>query len=85
MDNVRSTTKPVAEHSAILERLCAVEHTSAVRLADALVGNNAEADDFVQESFVEAARPLNEVHRPGDDHPPIGTTRRPGRGCEWTL
>ncbi len=56
MGNVRSTTETVAEHNGILERLYAVEYTGMVRLAYTLVGSNAEAEDLVQDSFVEVAR-----------------------------
>lgn len=65
MGNVRTTTKPVAEHSGILERLYAVEYTGMVRLAYTLVGSNAEAEDLVQDSFVEVARRLDEIRKPG--------------------
>ncbi len=53
MGNVRSTTETVAEHTGTLERLYAVEYTGMVRLAYTLVGSNAEAEDLVQDSFVE--------------------------------
>jgi RNA polymerase sigma factor (sigma-70 family) len=65
MGNVRATTTPVAEHSGVLERLYAVEYTGMVRLAYTLVGSNAEAEDLVQDSFVEVARRLDEIRKPG--------------------
>ena len=65
MGNVRATTTPIAEHSEILERLYAVEYTGMVRLAYTLVGSNAEAEDLVQDSFVEVARRLDEIRKPG--------------------
>jgi RNA polymerase sigma factor (sigma-70 family) len=65
MGNVRLTTMPVAEQSGILERLYASEYSGMVRLAYTLVGSNAEAEDLVQDSFVEVARRLDEVRKPG--------------------
>lgn len=65
MGNVRSTTESVAEHSGTLERLYAVEYTAMVRLAYTLVGSNAEAEDLVQDSFVEVARRMDEIRKPG--------------------
>ncbi len=55
MEQVRTTTTPVAEHSEVLERLYQVEYVGMVRLAFTLVGNNAEAEDLVQDSFVEVS------------------------------
>lgn len=65
MGNVRSTTATVAEREGVLERLYAVEYTGMVRLAYTLVGSNAEAEDLVQDSFVEVARRLDEIRKPG--------------------
>lgn len=65
MGNVRSTTDTVAEHTGTLERLYAVEYAGMVRLAYTLVGSNAEAEDLVQDSFVEMARRLDEIRTPG--------------------
>ena len=65
MGNVRSTTTPVAEQSQVLERLFASEYTGMVRLAYTLVGSNAEAEDLVQDSFVDVARRLDEIRKPG--------------------
>ena len=65
MGNVRATTEPVAEHTGKLERLYAAEYTGMVRLAYTLVGSNAEAEDLVQDSFVEVARRLDEIRKPG--------------------
>ena len=65
MGNVRSTTDTVAEHTGTLERLYAVEYAGMVRLAYTLVGSNAEAEDLVQDSFVEMARRLDEILKPG--------------------
>jgi RNA polymerase sigma factor (sigma-70 family) len=65
MGNVRSTTDTVAEHTGKLERLYAAEYTGMVRLAYTLVGSNAEAEDLVQDSFVEVARRMDEIRNPG--------------------
>ncbi|MFK7916530.1 MAG: RNA polymerase sigma factor [Ilumatobacter sp.] len=65
MGNVRSTTATVTEREGVLERLYAVEYTGMVRLAYTLVGSNAEAEDLVQDSFVEVARRLDEIRKPG--------------------
>ena len=65
MGNVRSTTDTVAEHTGKIERLYAAEYTGMVRLAYTLVGSNAEAEDLVQDSFVDVARRLDEIRKPG--------------------
>lgn len=65
MEQVRTTTTPVAEHAATLEHLYQVEYVGMVRLAFTLVGNNAEAEDLVQDSFVEVSRRLAEIRKPG--------------------
>lgn len=65
MEQVRTTTTPVADHTEVLERLYQVEYVGMVRLAFTLVGNNAEAEDLVQDSFVEISRRLDEIRKPG--------------------
>ncbi len=65
MGNVKSTTTPVSEHSGALEQLYAAEYVGMVRLAFTLVGSNAEAEDLVQDSFVDVARRLDEIRKPG--------------------
>jgi RNA polymerase sigma factor (sigma-70 family) len=65
MGQVRSTSDTVAEHTGKLEQLYAAEYTGMVRLAYTLVGSNAEAEDLVQDSFVEVARRLDEIRKPG--------------------
>ena len=65
MGKVGTTTELVAEHANALERLYQAEYTGMVRLAYTLVGSNAEAEDLVQESFVEVARRLDEIRKPG--------------------
>lgn len=65
MDKVRTTTTPVAEPDGVLKGLFQTEYTHMVRLAFTLVGNKAEAEDLVQDSFVEVARRLDEIRNPG--------------------
>ena len=65
MEEVGTTTEPVAEHAGVLERLYRAEYTGMVRLAYTLVGSNAEAEDLVQDSFVEVSRRLHEIRKPG--------------------
>jgi RNA polymerase sigma factor (sigma-70 family) len=65
MEQVRSTIDTVAERSRKLERLYAAEYTGMVRLAYTLVGSNAEAEDLVQDSFVEVAGRMDEIRKPG--------------------
>ena len=65
MGKVSTTTEPVDEHAGLLERLYIAEYTGMVRLAYTLVGSNAEAEDLVQDSFVEVSRRLSEIRKPG--------------------
>jgi len=65
MGKVGTTTEPVADHAGVLERLYRAEYTGMVRLAFTLVGSNAEAEDLVQDSFVEVSRRLDDVRKPG--------------------
>lgn len=65
MEQVRTTTTPVAEHEGVLRHLYEVEYIGMVRLAYTLVGNNADAEDLVQDSFVEVSRRLDEIRKPG--------------------
>ena len=48
-----------------LEALYRAEYVGMVRLAFTLVGSNAEAEDVVQDSFVEVSRRLDEIRSPG--------------------
>jgi RNA polymerase sigma factor (sigma-70 family) len=51
---------------ASLEVLYRAEYTGMVRLAYTLVGNNAEAEEIVQDSFVEISRHIADLgQRPG--------------------
>ena len=65
MGTVRTTTEPVAEDAGVLESLYRAEYSGMVRLAYTLVGSNAEAEDLVQDSFVEVSRRLPEIGKPG--------------------
>ncbi len=65
MGRVSTTTEPVIDEDATLRRLFETEYTGMVRLAFTLVGSNAEAEDLVQDSFVEVARRLDEIRQPG--------------------
>jgi RNA polymerase sigma factor (sigma-70 family) len=48
-----------------LEVLYRAEYGAMVRLAYTMVGNNAEAEELVQDSFVDVFRRLDEIRRPG--------------------
>ena len=68
MEEVRATsdTACVADDRAgRLDVLYRAEYVGMVRLAYTLVGNNAEAEELVQDSFVEVYRRLDEIRQPG--------------------
>lgn len=65
MEEMRATTATVADQTRALEALYRAEYTGMVRLAYTLVGSNAEAEDLVQDSFVEVSRRLHEIRKPG--------------------
>lgn len=48
-----------------IEALFRVEYVPMVRLAFTLVGNNEEAEELVQDSFVEVHRRFDEIRQPG--------------------
>ena len=48
-----------------LETLFRAEYSGMVRLAFTLVGNNAEAEEVVQDSFADVHRRYDELRRPG--------------------
>lgn len=48
-----------------LEALYRAEYVGMVRLAFTLVGTNAEAEEIVQDSFVEISRRLEDLRQPG--------------------
>ena len=51
--------------AATLEVLYRAEYTGMVRLAFTLIGSNAEAEEVVQDSFVEISRRFDELEQPG--------------------
>ncbi|MEO1064930.1 MAG: sigma-70 family RNA polymerase sigma factor [Actinomycetota bacterium] len=51
--------------SGALEELYRAEYVGMVRLAFTLVGSNAEAEDLVQDAFVEVSRRLDQIRNPG--------------------
>ena len=64
MEQVRAVTKR-REDAPGVEDLFRVEYTGMVRLAYTLVGNNAEAEEIVQDSFAEVHRRFDEIRQPG--------------------
>ena len=65
MEKTLTGIEPVADGPEVLEHLFQVEYPGMVRLAFTLVGSNAEAEDIVQDSFVEVSRRLDEIDKPG--------------------
>ena len=62
------STKTVAVRqgpAATLEVLYRAEYTGMVRMAFTLIGNNAEAEEVVQDSFVEISQRFDELDQPG--------------------
>jgi RNA polymerase sigma factor (sigma-70 family) len=51
--------------AATLEVLFRAEYSGMVRLAFTLIGNNAEAEEVVQDSFVEISQRFDELDQPG--------------------
>ena len=67
MEELRDT-KTVAVRkgpTATLEVLYRAEYTGMVRLAFTLIGSNAEAEEVVQDSFVEISQRFDELKQPG--------------------
>jgi RNA polymerase sigma factor (sigma-70 family) len=62
---IPNDTDTVIDRADVLDRLYRTEYIGMVRLAYTLVGSNAEAEDLVQDSFVEVARRLDEIRKPG--------------------
>ena len=52
------------ERTAQLEELYRAEYSGLVRLAYTLISNGAEAEEVVQDSFVEVHRRFSEIRRP---------------------
>ena len=65
MGNVRPSERDRTSETVVLERLYRAEYAGMVRLAFTLVGDGAEAEDLVQDSFVEVSRRLDEIRKPG--------------------
>ena len=67
MEGMRNTKRAAVRKgpAAALEVLYRAEYNGMVRLAYTLVGNNAEAEEIIQDSFVEISHQLDEVHQPG--------------------
>ena len=63
---VRGRPAPATDDRvAQLEALYRVEYAGMVRLAYTLLSNNAEAEEIVQDSFVEVHRRWPEIRKPG--------------------
>jgi len=60
-----STETDGREAGAALEALYVAEYGPMVRLAFTIVGDSAEAEDLVQDSFVAVSRRIAELHTPG--------------------
>lgn len=54
-----------SESSLTLTGLYRAEYTGMVRLAFTLIGNNAEAEEVVQDSFAEISQRFDELDQPG--------------------
>jgi DNA-directed RNA polymerase specialized sigma24 family protein len=68
MEKVRATSdiaEVADDRAGRLDALYRAEYSGMVRLAYTLVGNNAEAEELVQDSFVAIYRRLDEIQRPG--------------------
>lgn len=65
MEKLQPTSEPLVEPMDVLRRLYEAEYTGMVRLAFTLVGTTAEAEDLVQDSFVEVSRRLSQIDKPG--------------------
>ena len=67
MEELRDTETVAVRQgpAATLEVLYRAEYTGMVRLAFTLIGNNAEAEEVVQDSFVEISRRFGELDKPG--------------------
>jgi RNA polymerase sigma factor (sigma-70 family) len=65
MEKTLTTAEKAPDPDEVLSDLFKVEYAGMVRLAYALVGSNTEAEDLVQDSFVEVSRRLHEIDKPG--------------------
>lgn len=64
MEHVRAATLRRSQATSV-EALFRAEYAGMVRLAFTLVGNNAEAEELVQDSFAEVHQRFSEIRRPG--------------------
>jgi RNA polymerase sigma factor (sigma-70 family) len=63
---VRGAPDPLTDDRvAQLDALYRVEYSPMVRLAYTLLGSNAEAEEIVQDSFIEVCRRWQEIQTPG--------------------
>lgn len=68
MENVGTasdTARSTGDRAQQLETLYRTEYLGMVRLAYTLVSNDREAEEIVQDSFVDVYRRLNDIRRPG--------------------
>ena len=65
MEQMTKTDGEPAPTQGVLDTLYRAEYDAMVRLAFTLVGSNAEAEDLVQDSFVEVSRRLADIRSPG--------------------
>lgn len=56
---------PIADRDGGFEQLYRDEHRRMIRLAYTLIGNAAEAEEVVQDGFLDVYRRFDEIHRPG--------------------
>ena len=64
MEQVRTVSKR-PQGGETIEALFRAEYVGMVRLAYTLVGNNAEAEELVQDSFGEVHRHFDDIRQPG--------------------
>ena len=66
MEEVEARNERVPmDSAAALEELFKAEYNGMVRLAYTILGTTTEAEDLVQDSFVEVSRRLGEIRSPG--------------------
>ena len=67
MEGLRDTETVAVRQgpAATLEVLYRAEYTGMVRLAFTLIGNNAEAEEVVQDSFLEVSQRFDDLGQPG--------------------
>ena len=66
MEEMRARTHVVVDdRDERFEQLFRDEYRSMVRLAYTLIGNAAEAEEVVQDGFIDVYRRFDEIHKPG--------------------